>query len=245
MLPESCMLPWFAIGEALSTVLTLLLRAEIVTSGWEKLRKGSSQNPQSRNPYWSEDQRWFKHITFYFGDPTVWLGLRGLQRPEIKRKVVTARRGDVTRVNKRLQKQDGWRKRMDGKPETEQMDGDGQRQLSLSIHPVFYLTRQPFHALCKERKKVTFDIFWISKHPFFNLPVPHLVEPLSSDSIACADVPRLVHQPLQPEGLWHFYAGHCVPGKSVWQGQVWHCMVSNDPDLYWYYRSDPGWLAWH
>ena len=94
----------------------------------------------------------FKHITFYFGDPTVWLGLRGLLRPEIKRKVVTARRGDVTRVNKRLQKQDGWRKRMDGKPETEQMDGDGQRQLSLSIHPVFYLTRQPFHTLCKESK---------------------------------------------------------------------------------------------
>ena len=164
----------------------------------------------------------FKHITFYFGDPTVWLGLRGLLRPEIKRKVVTARRGDVTRVNKRLQKQDGWRKRMDGKPETEEMDGDGQRQLSLSIHPVFYLTRQPFHALCKESKRVTFDIFLISKYPFFNLPVPHLVEPLSSDSIACADVPWLVHQPLQPEGLWHFYAGHCVPGKSVWQGQVWH-----------------------
>ena len=43
---------------------------------------------------------------------------------------------------------------------------------------------------------------------------PHLIEPFSSDSVACTDVPRLVHQPLQPESLRHFHAGHCVPAKQ-------------------------------
>ena len=41
----------------------------------------------------------------------------------------------------------------------------------------------------------------------------HLVEPFSGDSVACTDVPRLVHQPLQAEGLGHFHAGHCVPAN--------------------------------
>ena len=40
---------------------------------------------------------------------------------------------------------------------------------------------------------------------------PHLIEPFSSDGVACTDVPGLVHQPLQAEGLGHFHAGHCVP----------------------------------
>ena len=43
---------------------------------------------------------------------------------------------------------------------------------------------------------------------------PHLIEAFSSDSIACTDVPGLVHQPLQAEGLRHFHAGHCIPAHQ-------------------------------
>ena len=99
-------------------------------------------------------------------------------------------------------------------------------ELSLSVHSVFYLTRQPLHTLHREMKiykvgGLKEDVLWssIKSVGIFSkrsivlslLMSSHLIEPFSSDGVACTDVPGLVHQPLQAEGLGHFHAGHCVP----------------------------------
>ena len=101
-------------------------------------------------------------------------------------------------------------------------------ELSLSVHSVFYLTRQPLHTLHKEMnikilivwgwrverdvlKVQTNQLRFIVRSVSASSISPHLIEPFSSDGVACTDMPGLVHQPLQAEGLGHFHAGHCVP----------------------------------
>ena len=101
-------------------------------------------------------------------------------------------------------------------------------ELSLSVHSVFYLTRQPLHTLHKEMnikilivwgwrverdvlKVQTNQLRFIVRSVSASSISPHLIEPFSSDGVACTDVPGLVHQPFQAEGLGHFHAGHCVP----------------------------------
>ena len=37
--------------------------------------------------------------------------------------------------------------------------------LSLSVHSIFYLTRQPFHTLHKEMRKKNIVLFLLENHP--------------------------------------------------------------------------------
>ena len=94
------------------------------------------------------------HILFGRSTSLTSKGSCGLQSPEIKRKVVTARRGDATESTIGVKTQN----RTDGKSEGTDNSTDGWErrlmttscELSLSVHSVFYLTRQPLHTLHKE-----------------------------------------------------------------------------------------------
>ena len=102
------------------------------------------------------------HILFWRSTNLTSKGLCGLQSPEIKRKVVTARRGDATKLTRGVKTQNrtdevseegtensctGQLNRWMRRKLTKRMNCC---ELSFSIHSIFYLTRQPFHALHKE-----------------------------------------------------------------------------------------------